>query len=125
MLQCVFRTHGTGTWKNHFSARPVLPTRCRHQFGTISVPFGPAVNYSVELLTSRRWYAPDLDPESHSVRSHRRFFAGDQVWDQELFTSRGMQIYEILYGFEIYSLLWSLVPGVELSGRVSLLLDGL
>jgi hypothetical protein len=36
-----------------------------------------------------------------------------------------MQIYEILYGFEIYSLLWSLVPGVELSGRVSLLLDGL
>ena len=37
------------------------------------------------------------------------FFAGDQVWDQELFTSRGMQLYEILYGFEIYSLLFSLL----------------
>ena len=37
------------------------------------------------------------------------FFDGDQVWDQELFTSRGMQFYEILYGFEIYSLVFSLL----------------
>ena len=37
------------------------------------------------------------------------FFDGDQVWDQELFTSRGMQIYEILSGFEIYSMLFSLL----------------
>ena len=37
------------------------------------------------------------------------FFDGDQVWDQELFTGRGMQLYEILYGFEIYSLLFSLL----------------
>jgi hypothetical protein len=37
------------------------------------------------------------------------FFAGDQVWDQELITSRGMQLYEILYDFEIYSLLFSLL----------------
>jgi hypothetical protein len=32
------------------------------------------------------------------------FFAGEQVWDQESFTSKEMQLYEILYGFEIYSL---------------------
>ena len=37
------------------------------------------------------------------------FFAGDQVWDQEFFTSRGMQLFEILYGFETYSLLFSLL----------------
>ena len=34
------------------------------------------------------------------------FFVGDQVWDEELFSSRGMQLYEILYAFELYALLW-------------------
>jgi hypothetical protein len=37
------------------------------------------------------------------------FFDGDQVWDEELFSSRGMQLYEILYAFEIYALLFSLL----------------
>lgn len=37
------------------------------------------------------------------------FFDGDQAWDEELFSSRGMQLYEVLYAFEVYALLFGLL----------------
>ena len=36
-------------------------------------------------------------------------FDADPPWDTELFSSRGMQVFEVLYGLEIYTLLFSLL----------------